>query len=114
MECETFRELLERVRTGDAGAAEQLVRAYEPEIRRYARMRLTDSRLRHALESVDVCQSVLANFFVRAAAGVLDPEGPEQMLKLLATMVRNKVLDHARKQNAARRDQRRQGALDPA
>src|SRR5271165_2325643 len=112
MEHETFQGLLGRVRAGDAAAAEQLVRAYEPEIRRYARMRLTDSSLRRVLESVDVCQSVLANFFVRAAAGSLDVEGPEQMLRMLAAMVRNKVIDHARKQNAACRDQRRQEGLD--
>jgi RNA polymerase sigma-70 factor (ECF subfamily) len=112
MEPETFQSLLRRVRDGDAAAAEQLVRAYEPEIRRYARMRLTDSSLRRVLESVDVCQSVLANFYVRAAAGALDVERPEQLLKMLAAMVRNKIIDHARRQNAARRDQRRQEGLD--
>src|ERR1700736_436515 len=108
MEAETFQGLLRRVRAGDAGAAEQLVRTYEPEVRRYARMRLTDSRLRRVLESVDICQSVLANFFVRAAAGSLGLERPEQLLKMLAAMVRNRVIDHARKQQAACRDQRRQ------
>ena len=32
---------------------------------------------------------------------------PENLLRLLVTMARNKVLDHARRQQAARRDQRR-------
>src|SRR5207245_2683020 len=35
---------------------------------------------------------------------------PENLLRLLVTMARNKVLDHARRQQAARRDQRRVAA----
>ena len=66
------RELLRLVRTGDAIAAEELVRAYEPELRRAIRVRLTDARLRRLIDSVDICQSVLAGFFVRTAAGQYD------------------------------------------
>src|SRR5262249_38695152 len=80
---------------------------YEPEIRRAIRVKLTDPRLRRVLDSVDVCQSVLGNFFVRAAAGQFELDNPRQLLGLLVTMARNKVLDHARRQQADRRDQRR-------
>jgi RNA polymerase sigma-70 factor (ECF subfamily) len=104
---ETIRDLLQRVRGGDAEAAAELVRRYEPEIRRAIRVRLTDPRLRRVLDSMDVCQSVLGNFFVRVAAGQYDLAEPGQLLALLAAMARNKVLDHARRQQAARRDQRR-------
>ena len=104
---ESFHTLIRRVRAGDGEAATQLVREYEPEIRRAVRVRLTDPRLHRILDSVDVCQSVLANFFVRAAAGQFDLERPEQLLKLLVTMARNKLVDQARKQQAQRRDQRR-------
>ncbi len=99
--------LLKRVRSGDGAAAAELVRRYEPEIRRAVRVRLTDPRLRRVLDSLDVCQSVLGNFFVRVAAGQFDLDRPENLLRLLITMARNKVLDHARRQQAARRDQRR-------
>src|SRR5207248_965931 len=85
----------------------ELVRRYEPEIRRAIRVKLTDPRLRGVLDSVDVCQSVLGNFFVRAAAGQFELDNPRQLLGLLVTMARNKVLDHARRQQADRRDQRR-------
>jgi RNA polymerase sigma-70 factor (ECF subfamily) len=105
-----FRALIFRVRRGDEQAAAELVRQYEPAIRRAVRMRLTDPRLGRVLDSMDVCQSVLANFFVRAAAGQFDLEKPEQLLQLLVTMARNKLLDHVRKQQAGRRDQRRQQA----
>lgn len=98
-----FRELIRRVRAGDQDAAAELVRQYEPTIRRVVRVRLTDTRLRAALDSMDVCQSVLASVFVRAALGQYELETPEQLLKLLATVTRNKLADQARKQRVHRR-----------
>ena len=100
---EAFRDLIRRVRAGDQQAAYDLVRQYEPEIRRAVRVRL-DEKLGRVLDSVDVCQSVMGNFFVRAAAGQFDLEHPAQLFKLLVTMARNKILDHFR------RDQRQPAA----
>jgi RNA polymerase sigma-70 factor (ECF subfamily) len=109
-----FPELIQRVRAGDEQAAAELVRRYEPAIRVAVRVRLTDPGLRRFLDSMDVCQSVLANFFVRAANGQFELDKPEQLLHLLVTMARNKVTNHALRQQAARRDQRRiqKGGLD--
>jgi RNA polymerase sigma-70 factor (ECF subfamily) len=104
---EGFRVLIRRVRAGDQDAAAALVRQYEPQIRRVVRMRLTDPRLRQVLDSSDICQSVLANVFIRAAAGQFELERPEQLLRLLATMARNRVLSHVQHQHADRRDSRR-------
>ena len=109
-----FRELLDRIRTGDAVAAEELVRTYEPELRRAIRVRLTDARLRRLVDSIDICQSVLAGFFVRTAAGQFDVESPEELLKLLVTMARNRVIDWARRSQADRRDGRRNVPLEDA
>ncbi len=105
--AEEFHELIGRVRGGDAEAAARLVREYEPEIRRSIRVRLRSSAMRKVLDSMDICQSVMANFFVRAGAGQFDIEEPGQLLRLLVTMARNKLLDLARHHNAARRDQRK-------
>src|SRR5262245_39077124 len=104
---QSFRELLQRVRSGDSQAAAELVREYEPEIRRAVRLRLSENHLRRVLDSMDICQSVLANFFVRASAGQFDLERPEQLLALLVTMAHNRLLDHARRYSTARRDQQR-------
>jgi RNA polymerase sigma-70 factor (ECF subfamily) len=93
----SFRRLIRRVRAGDQEAAAQLVRRYEPEIRRAVRMRLTDPRLRRTLDSLDICQSVLANFFVRVAGGQFDLDEPGQLVRLHVSMARNKVVDHGRK-----------------
>ena len=110
---ESFQELIRRVRRGEEEAAAELVRTYEPEIRRAVRVRLSDPRLGRLLDSMDICQSVLANFFVRVAAGQFDLDEPVQLLKLLVTMARNKLRDQARRHRAGRRDSRRNQAGDP-
>ena len=102
----SFHDLIRRVRGGDEAAAAELVRGYEPAIRRAVRFRLTDPRLRRTCDSMDVCQSVLASFFVRAASGQYDLDTPEQLLRLLTTMARNKLLNQARHEQASRRDNR--------
>jgi RNA polymerase sigma-70 factor (ECF subfamily) len=108
----TFTEFLLRIRAGDEQAAAELVRRYESAVRVEVRMRLADSRLRRVLDTMDVCQSVLASFFVRAATGQYDLERPEQLVRLLVAMARNKVANQARRQQAQRRDRRRDVALD--
>ncbi len=113
-ELGSFQELIRRVRAGDEDAATELVRQYEPEIRREVRVRLTDPGLRRVVDSIDICQSVLGNFFTRAALGQFELDDPRQLLKLLVTMARNRLSDWARRQYADRRDQRREQSLDAA
>lgn len=108
----SFTELFALVKSGDADAAQELVRQYEPEIRRVVRVRLTDSKLRRLVDSIDICQSVLAGFFVRTAAGQYDLETPEELLRLLVTMAKNRVVDMARYSQAARRDGRRNVGME--
>jgi RNA polymerase sigma factor (sigma-70 family) len=105
----SFQILLARLRRGDQQAATELVQAYEPHVRRLIRIRLTDPGLKRQMDSVDICQSVMASFFVRTALGQYDLQSPEQLIKLLATMARNKLVHQADKQHAARRDIRRVG-----
>jgi len=107
MDDTSFFTFMKRVRAGDEQAAAELVRQYEPEIRREVRLRLRDSRLRREFDSVDICQSVLASFFVRAALGQYELEEPEQLIKLLVTMTRNKLIGKIRKLHTQTRDHRR-------
>lgn len=102
-----FLELLRRVRAGDADAATEFVRRYEPHVRRVVRIRLADSDLRRLLDSADICQSVFGLFFVRAALGQFDLETPDQLLRLLTTIARNRITNHVEHHRAAKRDQRR-------
>ena len=98
-----FQDLVRRVRAGEEDAAAELVRMYEPEIRREVRLRLKGPQLRRVIDSMDICQSVLSNFFVRAALGEFDLEEPRQLVRLLVRMARNRVVDWARRLGAERR-----------
>jgi RNA polymerase sigma-70 factor (ECF subfamily) len=107
----TIAGFARRIRAGDEQAAAELVRLYEPLIRREVRLRLQDERVRRVFDSMDVCQSVLASFFVRAAAGQYELDEPGQVLRLLVSMARNKAASAARREHTRGRDSRR---LDPA
>ncbi len=82
----SFHELIRLVREGNDLAAEELLRRYEPQVRRVIRVRLTDHRLRRQMDSIDICQSVMADFYVRVALGQFEISTPEQLIGLLATM----------------------------
>ena len=103
----SFTALLEQVRNGDQEAATQLVEEFEPVVRRELRFRLRDNRARLELDSMDISQSVLSNFFVRVATRQYDLNEPVDLVKLLATMTRNKVAEKLRNQHRQRRDSRR-------
>jgi RNA polymerase sigma factor (sigma-70 family) len=106
-ESVSFPEFVRRIRCGDTAAAAELVRLYEPAIRLEVRMRISDPRLGRLFDSMDICQSVLASFFVRAASGQFDLDDPGQLLRLLVTITRNKVAYQARRHRSRRRDYRR-------
>lgn len=103
-----FDELIRQVGVGDDQAAARLVRDFEPVVRRVLRARLRENtRARREFDSMDICQSVMANFFVRAAAGQFDLKEPDDLIKLLLTMTRNKMAEKMRRQHRQRRDSRR-------
>jgi DNA-directed RNA polymerase specialized sigma24 family protein len=95
-----FRELWARVRVGDEEAAAELVRRYGPVIRSVIRVRLRGSRLRRYFDSMDVYQSVLCKFFVRAAEGHFELDGPQQLIRLFTTMSKNAFIDRLRREQA--------------
>jgi RNA polymerase sigma factor (sigma-70 family) len=103
----SFASFIRRIRAGDDQAARELVETYEPVIRREVRMRLQDARLSRRFDWSDICQSVMASFFVRAAAGEYDLDQPDQLLRLLVAMTRNKLAGQVRRHRADRRDYRR-------
>jgi RNA polymerase sigma factor (sigma-70 family) len=109
----TFTELIARVRAGDEAAAADLVREYEPLVRRGLRLRLRDARFRLQLDSMDIVQSVMARFFVHLMAGQYDLQDPTDLTKLLSTMASNKLAERVRHEQSQLRDRRRTvGAVD--
>ncbi len=113
-ETSEYADFIRRVRAGDERAAEELVRRYEAEIRLEIRvtLRLRDPRLRRVFDSMDICQSVLASFFVRAAVGDFDLDEPRQLVGLLVVMARNKLSEHVKHHQRQRRDVRRTAGVD--
>ena len=102
-EQKSFAELIERVRRGEKDAADEIFNRYESVVRRTARVRMFDARLRAELESADVRQMVMLSFFVGAAGGKYKLDTPQDLMKLLTQMARNKLDDQIRWVNAAKR-----------
>jgi RNA polymerase sigma factor (sigma-70 family) len=113
-ESTAFPDFIRRIRSGDDQAARELVEHYEPVIRCEVRLRLRDPRLYSRFDWTDICQSVMASFFVRARAGQYDLEQPDQLLRLLVVMTRHKLANQQRRHGAEIRDCRRLAACDPA
>jgi RNA polymerase sigma factor (sigma-70 family) len=102
-----FLEMIRRAQLGDELASEELVKTYLPQVRRYVRVKITGRALRRQMDSLDVCQSVFGNFFFQLGLGNLEVQSPGHLVQLLATMARNRLINHVNKQNAAKRDERR-------
>ena len=114
----SFTEMIRGVRAGDQKAAAALVCHFEPAVARFVRNRLYRLNLHRVLEVADICQTVMANFFVHASDGCFVLHRPVDLRKLLCQMARNQVLNEAHRYRAHRRDPQRlvqglsQDALD--
>ena len=102
----SFDSFIAKIRSGDEAAAKELVTHFEGVIRREVRLRLNDRRLLRVFDSMDISQSVLTSFFTRAGTGQFEIETPEQLIRLLIGMTRNKLAFEVRRQRALRRDGR--------
>ena len=74
------------------------MRRHEPYLRQVIRVRLADPCLRRVFDSLDVCQSVMGEFFVRLADGRFQFQDPDRLCLLLVTMAPNKLIDRARRE----------------
>jgi RNA polymerase sigma factor (sigma-70 family) len=104
VEYPDFADFLRRIRAGDDAAAVELVHRFEPLIRRETRLRMGDDRLNRAFDSLDVSQSVFANFFHSAATGKYVLDSPDQLVRLLVRMARNRLVSRIRKERRLVRD----------
>lgn len=101
----TFDELIDRVRSGDEGAARVLYEQYGSAIRRVARTRLRHAMLTGQYDSVDIFHSVMRSFFARVERddNRWQLDTPEQLLNLLLQMTDNTVVDKIREATADKR-----------
>ncbi|GIW80121.1 MAG: hypothetical protein KatS3mg105_1928 [Gemmatales bacterium] len=90
-ECSNRLEtLLQRIRSGDESALDELVREYEPRVRLAART-LLGPAMRSQLDSIDIAQSVHRTLLSGMKNAEFTFQTPEQLMALLLTMVRRKV-----------------------
>ncbi len=99
-----FQQLLDRVRQNDESAITELIRRYEPVVRTMVRawLRPWEARLRKLFDSADICQSVLAWFFLKGATERDDLSRPEDLRRLFLVMVRNRVFYQVRRHKKTR------------
>lgn len=111
---EEFAEFIRRIRAGDVQAAEEVVSRYGPELRFELRMylRRCNTRMRRVVDSMDIFQSVMASFFVRAAVGEFELDRPDRLAHLLMEMARHKLTDQVKYYQRQRRDLRREQDLN--
>jgi RNA polymerase sigma-70 factor (ECF subfamily) len=98
--AEPLDALLEKLSTGDDGAAEEVFRAYEPYLRVVVR-RMLPAPLRAKFDSVDVVQSVWADVLRGFRAGGWRFESAGQLRAFLVKVTRNRFIDRARQNRAA-------------
>jgi RNA polymerase sigma factor (sigma-70 family) len=103
-EGDHFQSFVTRIRHGDQQAAEELVRSYERVVRVSIRYKLTSPSMRRQFDSMDVCQSAFASFFLRVAVGQFDLESPKQLVGLLVAIAQNKLLMQVRRHQQQKRN----------
>jgi DNA-directed RNA polymerase specialized sigma24 family protein len=98
-------ELIRRFKAGDAEAANALIGQYYDRVVKAAQKRLHGVRVRVTSEE-DVAASVFESLWQRADEGRFSEEelaSPDELWRLLSTMVRFKAHDHLRRESAKRR-----------
>jgi RNA polymerase sigma factor (sigma-70 family) len=99
-EADSLTQLLERLNCGDAGAAEEVFRRYEPYLRLVVRRQLS-VRLRAKFDSTDVVQSVWADLWLRYQNAGWRFEDAAHLRNFLATAVRHRFIDETRRVRGA-------------
>lgn len=85
------------LRSGDPRTVEELLRQFDPYLRRVIRLRLLGGRLSHAVDTTDVL-SLLKDFLAQRDKDTPLPGAPGGLSAYLAAAVRNKIRGKLRKE----------------
>jgi RNA polymerase sigma factor (sigma-70 family) len=96
----SFNLLLGQARAGSDLATKELVERFTPYLQRVIRKRL-DKRLRTVFDSADFSQAVWASFFARPPQQN-DFQEPEDLVRFLEQVARNKVVEQVRRRLGTR------------
>lgn len=104
---ERFRELMQCAHQGDTEAVYLLVHIQRPHLERAIRLQMARTpKIRPAVGASDIFQTVFRRFFVEFLAGTYDAKlaTPQELLKLLRTIARNRISTLAKTQNVIAHD----------
>ncbi len=97
------RELVDRWRSGDQDAAQELHRRFAARLCRFADRQINE-KFGRRFGAEDVVQSVFASIFRRTEEGLYPIDDSGAIWSLLVTMTLNKVRKYAEREQAAKRD----------
>jgi RNA polymerase sigma factor (sigma-70 family) len=97
------RELVERLRSGDAQAAEEIFARYAQRLTSLAEQQLSH-KLAARLDGADVVQSVFRTFFRRSAAGEFRIDSSDELWRLLVQITLQKARAKSRHHTAGPRN----------
>ncbi len=103
-------DFLERIRSGDEGAARELLQRFEGEVRLVVRRQLP-RLLRSRFDSLDFLQSVWGSFFRRMRTSPTEFEDSRHLVAFLARAAKNKVIDEYRRAASRKHDMHREESL---
>lgn len=101
---QAFSHLLVRLREGDDNAAHEIYEQFGDHIRRLSRVWLSRRKLGRLMDSEDICQSVLGDFFNRYKNGEYSLSEPKHLRALLSRIATSRLLYHWERHRAAKRD----------
>jgi len=90
-----FSKAIERICAGSPDAVWEFIESYGPHIQRVVRRRLNHS-MRSKFDSGDFVQMVWASFFANPSQ-IAKFKEPDQLIKYLVSMARNKVVEETRR-----------------
>ena len=100
---EEFRHLLGRLKAGDESAAEEIVDQYGPHLINAIRRRVRSRRVLLVYSTEDCLQSVWGSIFANRDR-VVDMESPQHLMRFLARVATNKLIDKQRQVNGRKHD----------
>lgn len=100
---EEFRKLLNRLGSGDESAARELVDQYGPHLTNAIRRRVRSRRVQLVYSTEDCLQSVWGSIFANRDR-ISDMESPEHLMRFLARVATNKLVDKQREVGGRNQD----------
>jgi DNA-directed RNA polymerase specialized sigma24 family protein len=93
-----FDQFVSAIRSGDDQAAEELLQRYGDYLRRMIRIRLSHYPLDHLIESGDILQTILKDFFREMGIGKYVFTNPDSLRRFLVVMARNRIVSKSREE----------------